>query len=147
MNRPGSPTVMRWSRRRRVITALLALLHLLFMQLAVAGYRCPMAASPMSRAEAGQSPTATAAIPTQSPCTEPMPARAMDPDQPNLCQAHCLADAQASGTDHGAAHAAPPAPTFTAYAPAASLGVRPPPAPHRNASGPPLAVLHCCWRI
>ncbi len=150
MNRLGRPELLRWSRRRRVTTALLALLHLLFMQLAVASYRCPMGASLMSEVKLGESSAVADATPLQSPCTESMPARAMDPDRPNLCQAHCLADAQANSQAElvlalGLAQPGPPTVTF---ARADSSRGRPRPPPHRPpATAPPLAIQHCCWRI
>ena len=148
VNRLGRPQLLRWSRRRRVVTALLALLHLLFMQLAVASYRCPMAANLMSRAEAGQSSATAAATSTQIPCTEPMPARAMDPERPNLCQAHCLADAQANSTAEMALGLALSGPPTATFASAVSSRGRPQQQPLRRPdTAPPLAIQYCCWRI
>lgn len=130
-------------RRHRVLTVLVALCSLLFMQLAVAGYSCPGVESRLQGVEA----MAQAGL----PCAESM-ARAMATDdaQPNLCQAHCQA-AQASGdnpapqvpvaaVDHGALLVSP-------------VAVAPPPrsAPQAcllaRATAPPLAIRNCCLRI
>jgi hypothetical protein len=139
------------NRRRRVITALLAVLHLLFMQLAVASYRCPMASGPMGEVGFGASSAALDVSARLSPCTESMPARAMDPDRPNLCQAHCLADAQTNSNAElvlalGLALPGPPPAIFAGAG--ASTGRAQPPAPRPpSTAAPPLAIQHCCWRI
>jgi len=58
---------------------------LLSMQLAMAAYACPALAT------AAQAPVAMAEVPG---CDGHMPA-AMDPDQPQLCRAHCQQGSQA----------------------------------------------------
>lgn len=129
------------NRRNRLLTALLALVSLLFMQLAVAGYACPSAqprtAEMAAMAEAGM------------PCAETM-SRGMDVEQPNLCQAHCQAGQQTADKYElpSLASAGMIASVFAPFPTAptplgASLQ-----APHlRRATAPPLAVQHCCFRI
>jgi hypothetical protein len=153
MSRVGRPGLLRWSRQRRVTTVLLALLHLLFMQIAVASYRCPMGAGMLNGIDTGGSSAAAAvaaAVSTQPACNDPMPAGIMDPDLPNLCQAHCLIDAQAnSNTDKAQALAlALPGPPPATFAGTVSTTNPPQPRPLRPpATAPPLAIRHCCWRI
>lgn len=142
MSRLGRPESLRWSRRRRVTTALLALLHLLFMQLAVAAYRCPM----------GGAETIATATSTVPPCAEPMTAASKDPDQPNLCQAHCQADEQLNNTldlPFPPSLAAPGQASPEFVDDAALHGARPSlQVPWlRQRGAPPLAIQHCCWRI
>lgn len=135
MSRRSRPPLARWSRRRRLTTALIALLHLMFMQLAVAAYRCPM----------------ETAMPANLPCAEPMQASAMDPELPNLCQAYCLAGAQANNTVEPGwmpllAVAAPSLPPAV-LASAGSSIVRRHRSWHPPPAAPPLSIQHCCWRI
>jgi len=78
---------MIWNRRKRFGMVLFALVNLLFMQLAMAGYACPVG---VSKAEADQTAAMAAA---GMPCAETM-AITMDGDQPSLCAAHCKADQQ-----------------------------------------------------
>jgi len=73
------------NRRFRLIAVLFALVSLLFMQLAVAGYVCPATAGKVAR-------TANTAD-SSMPCAESMLLGA-DDAQPNLCMAHCQADQQ-----------------------------------------------------
>ena len=134
------------SRRTRLSTALMVLLSLLYMQLAMASYRCPVnGAGSMTMA-------ATADTSAQSmPCLQPMAAASMDPGQPNLCQAHCQADARASHKVD------PPLPADLAgwepvavtLASLSSPRTRPSlqASQLRRATSPPLSILHCCWRI
>lgn len=133
---------MLWHRRTRFFTALFALLSLLFMQLAVAGYACPserssQAAEIAAMAEAGM------------PCAETM-SLSMDDEQPNLCRAHCQAGQQTADK-----YELPPlaAAVVTNVVHAASTAMPnldgPPvqgPLLHR-ATSPPLAIQHCCFRI
>ena len=142
MHRLGRTESLRWSRRRRVTTALLALLHLLFMQLAVAAYRCPMGGAETIAA-------ATLAVP---PCAEPMTAASKDPKQPNLCQAHCQADEQLNNTldlPFPPSLAGPGQSSLTPVDDDALLGARPSSQLPwlRQRGAPPLAIQHCCWRI
>lgn len=128
-------------RQSRCITVLIALVSLLFMQLAVAGYVCPGA----------KQKTAEAALLAEAkmPCAESMAVH-MDDGQPNLCQAHCQAGHQTADRYEL------PAPLDTSAAPASFmlptaervfLGA-PLQQPHlQRTAAPPLAIRHCCFRI
>lgn len=127
------------NRRNRLVTVLFALLSLLFMQLAVAGYACPNTGSKVAQAAA----MAEAGM----PCAGAMN---MDDEQPNLCHAHCQADSQSADKYH--------LPLFVAVdalptAPALQVARRPvveapPPAPHmRRTTAPALSIRNCCFRL
>jgi hypothetical protein len=125
-------------RRHRLIAVLFALFGLLFMQLAVAGYACPVGAKVSevaAMAEAGL------------PCAGEM--AAVDTEQPGLCHAHCQSAQQT------VEKAQSPAPIA-----AAAIGftytiepVRPSPLAHPLApsllrtTAPPITVRNCCFRI
>lgn len=130
------------TRRTRLITTLLALVSLLFMQWAVASYACPGVASRLGEvaamAEAGM------------PCASSMPLD-MDDSQASLCHAHCQTDKQ---NTHNPECAAPSA--LTALAPSfvvpvsepASSGDAPWQSPHlKRTTAPPLAISNCCFRL
>lgn len=129
---------MTWNRRNRLITALFALVSLLFMQLAVASYACPAVASKVAAmAEAGM------------PCAESMKLN-MDDTQPNLCQAHCQTGQQTADKYELPAPVAigalPVDFTLPVTVPA-FLGA-PLQAPHlKRTTAPPLAIRHCCFRL
>ena len=78
---------MRNRRLKRRLSGWL-ILALLFMQLASAGYACPLF-------ESAKDPALTAAMPD---CEETGKAGVMDPEQPLLCKASCEQDAQSFGT-------------------------------------------------
>ena len=120
---------LRW---RRWIVALLVPV-LLFAQGATAAYLCPQIAQAMAE-------------------SAPMPvdcdASNADPDQPALCQAHCVADAQANGS---APHFMPALLSFDphpAWLMPARLNVATRVASRYAApvSGPPLYLLHMVLR-
>jgi hypothetical protein len=128
-------------RRNRLFNVLIALVSLLFMQLAVASYSCPGAVSKVAEmatmAQAGM------------PCAEAM-ASAMDDQQPSLCHAHCQAEHQSAGkyqvpapvalTDIGPSFNSPRVIPLRLGAPLqAALLMR--------TTAPPLAVRNCCFRI
>lgn len=132
---------MNRNRRARLATALFALISLLFMQLAVAGYICPGSGSKVAEmaamAEAGM------------PCAESM-ALNMDDQQPNLCHAHCQAGQQSADNYQ------PPAPVALGALPADfSLPLALPvfseaslQAPHlRRTTAPPVSIRNCCFRL
>jgi hypothetical protein len=132
---------MMFLRRHRLTTVLFALVSLLFMQLAVAGYVCPTgvaagAKSTMTMAHAGM------------PCAESMPTM-MDDAQPGLCQAHCQQDHQSADT-----YTVPVLPVLPTVAhdfaqqTASSLTQGAPvQAPLLlRTTAPPLAVRNCCFR-
>ena len=129
------------TRRHRLFVVLFALISLLFMQLAVAGYACPGAkvkvAEIAAMAEAGL------------PCAESM-TTGMDEDQPNLCRAHCQTGQQAADKYEL------PAPAgvgslpvnFTLPDSVALLTGVPVQAPHlKRTTAPPVTILNCCFRL
>jgi hypothetical protein len=132
---------MTWHRRTRLITALFALISLLFMQLAVASYACPGSGSKIAEvaamAEAGM------------PCAESMPLN-MDDQQPNLCHAHCQAGQQSADK-----HELPSPVVIGALLADFSLQVAIPvfseaplQAPHlQRTTAPPVTIRNCCFRL
>ena len=128
-------------RRNRLFTVLIAVLSLLFMQLAVASYSCPGAASKAVE----MTDMAQAAM----PCAESM-ASTMDDQQPNLCHAHCQAEHQSADK-----YQVPAPVALTDIGPSfIALRLIPVPlgAPLQapllvRTTAPPLAVRHCCFRI
>ncbi len=132
-------------RRHRLFTVLVALVSLLFMQLAVAGYVCPSGMSGMA-----QSSKATVSVHAGMPCAGDMSATSMDDAQPALCHAHCQSDQQSADT-----YQLPDLPVMPAIAPvfsqqdvlSISPGV-PRQAPLlQRTTAPPLSVRNCCFRI
>ena len=129
------------NRRTRFTTALFALISLLFMQLAVAGYVCPGTASKVAEvaamAEAGM------------PCAESMTLD-MDEAQPNLCQAHCQTGQQTADKyelPSPIAIGALPA-DFTLPAIVPVLSGAPLQAPHlMRTTAPPVTIRNCCFRL
>lgn len=128
-------------RLSRFITVLAALVSLLFMQLAVAGYACPGVQQKVAK-------VATVAE-VKTPCAEFM-ASTMDDAQPNLCQAHCQAGHQAADKYEL------PAPLDIGTLPISFLlpviapvfGGAPLQPPHlKRTTAPPIAIRHCCFRI
>jgi hypothetical protein len=127
--------------RNRLTTALLALMSLLFMQLALATYVCPgsalKAAEVAAMAEAGM------------PCAQSM-ALTMDDQQPNLCHAHCQAgqpSADKSELPSPVAIGALPA-DFTLQVALPAFSEAPLQAPHlQRTTAPPVAIRNCCFRL
>ena len=131
----------RHNRRYRITTVLLALMSLLFMQLAIAGYSCPGGL-------AGMAEVATMAQ-AGMPCDGAMDLT-MDDKQSSLCHAHCKADPQTAdkyqlpavlNLDDLASDF--PLPIITP-APLGALLQAP---LLRRSTAPPLAVRNCCFRI
>jgi hypothetical protein len=132
---------MRYSRRIRLVAALVALWSLLFTQLALAAYDCPQAAS-----AAGQPVHMQAAPEQHAGCATP-PER----PSPNLCEAHGQANAQSLDL--------PAQPLVAPFIPArlvlAIASVDTPLPPNLEApasfletasSSPPISIRHCCLR-
>ena len=127
----------RHNRRYRITTVLLALMSLLFMQLAIAGYSCPGGL-------AGMAEVATMAQ-AGMPCDG-----AMDDEQSSLCHAHCKADPQTADK-----YQLPAIPNLADLASEFPLPIVTPgplgallQAPLlRRSTAPPLAVRNCCFRI
>lgn len=126
-------------RHHRLITVFFALVSLLFMQLAVAGYSCPVksnVSAVAAMAEAGM------------PCAGDM--TTVDMDQPSLCHAHC------QSAEQTADKVQVPAPTgivtvgftYTIEPTKEAAPARPAQAPLLlRSTAPPLAVRNCCFRI
>ncbi|MBI5718722.1 MAG: hypothetical protein HZC37_13660 [Burkholderiales bacterium] len=124
---------------------------LVFAQAALSAYACPvMPAGSMS----GKEPAAMLGEQSRPGLgSNGMPAGSsrLDSAQPNLCAAHCQSGQQ--NVDGKPAPSVPPALPASFYPVVPSAGLaesaptrvrvdRPPPA-----VGPPLAILHCCFRI
>jgi len=119
------------SRVARFVAACLAILGLLFSQVALAAYACPMdmAAATQSAAESDCCPDAASAA-------------------AGLCAEHCK-DSRAAVPD-----VTPPPSDFV---PAFTVTLALPPAagftgfefspPFSHATSPPLSILNCCFRI
>ena len=134
---------MKLPRKYRMLTALVALFGMLFMQLAVASYACPALLAGHGEA-AGM--TAQAAMPSMPGCDEP------DPVNLALCQAHCQ-DAKTSLDK--------PQMTPVAHTPAIVSSILTPleswmpiavPAfasdfSLQRITSPPISIRHCCLRI
>jgi hypothetical protein len=127
------------ARRHRLVTVILALVSLLFMQLAVAGYACPQHSGGLSaeQAMAGM------------PCADEMPS-VMDSEQPGLCHAHCQSADQTADKAQSPAPAAAIAVGFAYTVEPALAGLRdraPPPPSLLRTTEPPIAVRNCCFRL
>ena len=125
---------MKFTRPTRIFAALLALVGVLYMQLALAAYVCP---------EVVKVPPAQAQM---ASCAD----MALDQDQPTLC----------AGQDYTAANSLdkPAPPNVAPFIPGSFVGtvVAPlPPSMHGTAiarpepppASPPVALLHCCFRL
>jgi hypothetical protein len=127
-------------RRYRIVTVLLALASLLFMQLAMASYSCEGSLDQIDKLKVVASMTQA-----DMPCEEEMTA-----DHSNLCHAHCKADPQSADKFQppGVPKLADlvsdfPLP-FVTPAPVGALLQAP---LLRRTVAPPLAVRNCCFRI
>jgi hypothetical protein len=135
------PNTMSSRRRNRMFTVLIALISLLFMQLAVASYACP-GAIPQAAEIATMAQTAM-------PCEGTM-ASATDDQLPGLCQAHCQAEHQSAEK-----YQVPALVALTDIGPSfISTRVIPLPlgAPLQapllmRTTAPPLTVRNCCFRL
>jgi hypothetical protein len=129
---------------RRIATLVAGVL--LFAQLAVAAYACPLpqpiGGADMSTVDAGN----VSAMPG---CNEPM--STLDPASPNLCAEHCKQGQQSDRASFGIV--VPPALLNALYeAPAVREPVHEPPQPGAwlsalVAASPPHAIAHCVLRI
>tara|TARA_B100001105_G_scaffold201585_1_gene165279 strand:- start:3761 stop:4195 length:435 start_codon:yes stop_codon:yes gene_type:complete len=126
---------------------------LVFAQVAVAAYACPAMSTGSVSGEPGHSaPMGMGQGIASAMGVGGMPDGArVDPSQPNLCAAHCQTGQQ--NADGRPAPTVPPALLASLYpvvpaAPRTQLALAraavddPPPA-----ASPPLAILHCCFRI
>lgn len=130
---------MRYPRRIRLVGAIVALLSLLFMQLAVAAYACP------NLAPAQRAPMLDASGQPMADCTQ------MDDQSPTLChaEAHKITpsldkpDAPSVmpfvATGFALPLLWPEVTVSTAQAPVTLL--------HASGASPPIAIRHCCFRL
>lgn len=133
---------MKLNRKHRLLTALVALVGVLFMQLAVAAYACPGFAS----SNESTAMTADASSMQSMPgCDQ------RDPVNPALCHAHCQ-EGKLSLDKPQAPVVSPAALIVSAilipvepHLPAQS-GALPDLFLSRGTS-PPIAIWHCCFRI
>lgn len=128
-------------RRHRLISVLFALCSFVFMQMAVAGYVCPGAAS--------QAAEAAVMVEAGMPCAESKSLN-MDDAQPNLCQAHCQ-----TGQQTASKYVLPPLPAAAAIGPGfmhvvtepVFLGTSLQTPDLRRTTAPAVAIRNCCFRI
>jgi hypothetical protein len=129
-------TFKRWIARVMACVLLLA-------QFSIAAYACPAMAMQDDTGTAEQLVAGTA-VPVGA-------ADPLDASAPNLCAAHCQFGQQSA--DHTAAtvvQTALPATLYTLPSATAHDGLGRPLAhqpPSQAAASPPLAILHCCFRI
>jgi hypothetical protein len=127
-------------RRCRLMTVLFALVSLLFMQLAVAGYACPMD---------GQADEMAAMAQAGIPCAGEM--SPIDTQQPALCYAHCQSDQQAVDKVQTAMPVIAVSPGFAYVLEPIRVSSPTPRAAQApllwRSTAPPIAVRNCCFRI
>lgn len=134
---------MTWNRRKHFAIVMFALVNLLFMQLAMAGYACP---GSVSKSEADQT---TALVEAGMPCAETA-ANTMDGDQPNLCATHCKADRQTADKYELPVLTALPGPSSDYSQPGLmllSLDPRVQAPLLARTTVRSVAVRHCCFRL
>lgn len=126
-------------RRHRLLTVLIALFSLLSMQLAVAGYACPVE---------GKVSEIAAMTEAAMPCAGDM--ASVDTEQPGLCHAHCQSAQQSVDKVQVPTPMGAVATGFTyTVEPSRPSAPRPqaqPPSLLRS-TAPPIAVRNCCFRI
>ena len=134
---------MKLSRKYRILTALIALFSMLFMQAAVASYACPGLQGAGSTESMVGDEGSTAAMPG---CDQ------ADPAQPALCHAHCL-DGKTSLDKPEVPTLSPAAFIVSAILvqprpllPVTQSASEQPPFLHRT-TAPSISIRHCCFRI
>lgn len=134
---------MKLPRKYRLLTALVALFGMLFMQLAVAAYACPGLASGNGSDTMASNGSA---MPSMPDCDQP------DPVNPALCHAHCqdgkssLDKADVPVVSPAAVMVSTILTPFEPLIPAPITGAQPPSFLHRT-TAPPIAIRNCCFRI
>lgn len=137
---------MKLPRSSRLIAAFLALVSMLFVQLAMASYACPHMPAGGNGAPAAMS--AGIAHSGMVGCD------GMDAAQPALCHAHAHGDTAKQALDK------PELPPVQAFVPAGlvltlsltGIASEPSDTPSKpllltRATAPPIAIRHCCFRI
>ena len=132
---------MKLSRRLRSLAAFLALVGVLFSQLALATYACP-----------GAQEMALAAVAVEASKAAPDCGEGMAESNPALCAAHCQ---QADQSRDKPATPAVPAITWVAILPGLAVLMAAPdavptgeqPSLLARVTAPSLAVRHCCFRV
>ena len=134
---------MRPSRNHRILTALIALFSMLFMQAAVASYSCPDLQSEGAPDSWVDNQASASKMPG---CDQP------DAASPSLCHAHCL-DGKSS-LDKPEVPTVTPAVAIvsTILLPLQPLLALPLPASEQasflqRTTAPPIAIRHCCFRL
>lgn len=134
---------MKTTRFTRLLTAIVALFSMLYMQLAVASYVCPgVPAEGLDRAASAQ-----AAMVDMPDCQD------MDATQPQLCHLHANGEPAKQSLDN----ATPDVPPFVPSAlilelqPASAVplpdGASYRPVALTRTTAPPVAIRNCCFRI
>lgn len=129
---------MLWFRRYRLPLLVLAMTHLLFMQVALAQYACPGMGAP----EAMPTQTHLAA---HADCPD-----AAQADRAALCMAHCQAAGASPGAHQVPTLAPPPWGDGAAFGAAAwTIELNNPARPLEppRSGSPPPRIRHCCLRI
>lgn len=150
------------TRRLRQLLCRLLVGVLLFAQLAIASYACPVRMPATAPDEAiALADASSTGQPGKAMVDAAMTADSMadscdgmaggqDPDSPNLCAAHCEFGQQSDQTRTPALPAALPNSLYIAFPHLEAVG------PTRSVAGsprlfaatsPPHAILHCCFRI
>ena len=125
------------NRIARKFVSLFSIAALLFAQLAVAAYACPMQFQGLDNAVA----TVSASAPD---------AGEQDADSPALCKKHCENGQQNNNDSPQALTAVSSETSLTlplSLPPATPQGIPAAPPSLRNATAPPLSIRHCCFRI
>lgn len=135
---------MKTSRSSRVLTAIVAIFSLLFMQLAVASYVCPGA----SMGSQNNATSATAAAADMPDCD------GMDPAQSTLCHMYAHGEPTKQSLDKTPTPDVPPFVPVTLILDlqlfeVASIPDAQPylPVALTRTTAPPIAIRNCCFRI
>jgi hypothetical protein len=134
---------MKTSRSTRLVTAIVALLSMLYMQLAVASYVCP-------GVPAGSNDSA---VPAQAAMIDMPNCQGMDAVQPQLCDLHAHGEPAKQSLDNPASDVPPFVPgalmlqlqLFDAVAIPDAASHRP--IALARTTAPPVAIRNCCFRI
>lgn len=136
---------MKLPYRTRVIAALIALMSILFAQLAVAAYACP-------RTQEVQGMTSNQEYLAAADQRHPPDCEELDSESPSLCHAHGQTGKQSLGKPP-VPHVPPFAATTIliagisghAHSPANSYTIDP--FSLKRTTAPPLSIRNCCFRI